>query len=190
MKKLLIAFFAGVLMSALCAGLTACNEPKDPEQNEEGTEIQPVPVSEMSGEVADFFEGNADLIGRAIFYEQNDWENRKFVDACVTINSAEKFDKIDFRGETPPELPAIEFDSQTLVIGQWIGAQDARFYLMKQSLVTKDNTMTITLTIGEDIKSPWYTYLHLTPKYFWGLYPKIDAETINTIVERNYNIND
>ena len=169
--------FAGVLMSALCAGFVACNEPVGQGQNEEGTEIQPVPVSELSDEVAAYLDENVSIIGNAIFYEYNDFETREFVDACVAINSVEEFEQIDFRGETPPELPAIDFNSHTLVIGQWVGAEDARFYLMSRSLVVEHGIVTMDITIELD-KGLWDAYYRLYPKYFWGLYPKIAAETI------------
>jgi hypothetical protein len=187
MKKIIKLLSAGVLMSILCAAFAACNTPKEQGQKEEGTEIQPVPVSEMSGEVAAFFEGNVALIVGAIFFEQNDWENRKFVDACVMINSAEEFGRIDFRGETPPELPTIDFNSYTLVIGQWVTV-NPRYSLASRTLVIKQNEATMKLIVGAS--GPYfYSYMPM-PEYFWGLYPKIYAKAINMTVERNYPIND
>ena len=59
MKKIFTFLFAGAAIAALGATFTACNEPNGQEQNEEGTEIQPVPVNEMNAEVVDFFDKNA-----------------------------------------------------------------------------------------------------------------------------------
>jgi hypothetical protein len=181
MKTHIKLFCAGVLTSALCMGFAACDEPEGPGQKEEGTEIRPVAVSD---EIAAFFDENVDKIGGAIFYEQNDFENRKFVDACVTINSAEEFGRIDFRGETTPELPVIDFDSHTLVVGQWVNV-NPRYYLASRTLVFKQNEATMKLIVGTKDGAPFASYM-LMPEFFWGLYPKIDAETINTIVEREY----
>lgn len=169
--------FAGVLISALCAGLVACNEPVGQGQNEEGTEIQPVPVNEISAEVAAFFDENVALIGRAVFYKYNNLETREFVDACVAINSVEEFEQIDFRGETPPELPAIDFNSHTLVIGQWVQGHPGIF-LESQKVIVKDSVATIELYLGQK-SGEWEQRVDIGS--FWGLYPKLTNLPINVV---------
>jgi hypothetical protein len=181
MKKPLTLIFAGALASALCA----CNNPNESGNREQNpNEIRLVKVSD---EISAFFDENAPVIAGAIFYEQNDFEKREFVDRCVMINSVEEFQQIDFRGETPPELPVIDFISHTLVIGQWISV-NPRYYLASRTLVFKQDKATMKLIVGTKDGAFDASYIPM-PEYFWGLYPKINAEIINMTVERDYNLN-
>jgi hypothetical protein len=171
----MIFFIAGVLVSALCVAFPACNAPDGPEEE---TEIQPVPANEISGEVSDFFDdNNVYSIGLAIFNERNDWEKRKFVNACVMINSAEELPTVDADG-APVEVPAIDFDTYTLVIGQY-ASENQRWILSSQKLLVEQDTATMNLVMGmikEDV--PMDLFFIPMPKFIWGLYPKIAATSI------------
>ncbi len=172
MKKIMTFLSAGLLMITLCTGLAACNEPKAPEQEPNENEIQLV---EVSDEIAAFFDENVNLIGSSIFFDRNDWENNEFVEACVMINSEEEFMQIDFRGQTTPLLPTINFDSYTLVIGQWVSGNGAS-HLESTKLIVRDDTATVNLIMSKDDLR--FDVFHPLPIYFWGIYPKIDTETI------------
>jgi hypothetical protein len=167
MKNTITLIFASMLMGSLCLGCDR-NEPYDG--------IRPVTAN---SEVKAFFNENLGLIAETIFYDHNDFENREFIDSCVMINSKEEFLQIDFRGETPPELPAIDFDAYTLIIGQWIYT-NTREYLISKRLIVEHNEAIITLFVGR--KDGLYTEEEIPRlSFFWELYPKTITTSINTI---------
>ncbi len=181
MKKLLTFFLTGAALAALGTTFTACNTPKDPEQNE-GTEIQSVSVSD---EVANFFDDHQTLkaVGNAIFrtVDENRLVNMDSSDSFVMINSADELPKIDFYGN-PLDFPAIDFESQTLVIGEY-EARHGGECVVSQRIIVENDVATMTITVGLKGGDEFHHYL-VEPDYFWGMYPKIDASTINLIITR------
>ncbi len=91
----------------MCAFCAACDD------KEKYDGIRPVPAS---AEVKAFFNENLNLVAGAIFYDYNEFETQKFIDSCVMINSMDEFQQIDFRDETPPQLPVIDFDSRNCLM--------------------------------------------------------------------------
>jgi hypothetical protein len=187
MKKVSMLLCAGVLMSALCAAFTACNEPNAPNNGEfPESGIKPaLPLSagetgsEVDKEVAAFFDENAGLIVGTIFYDHNNSEGQ-YVDRCVMINSVEELLEVDLAGR-PLEYPDIDFDTHTLVLGQCILGHSGVF-LASQNITVEDSTATINLIL-EAKEGIWEQVLSLT--CFWGIYPKIDAETLSMNVANN-----
>ncbi len=173
MKKTLILFCAGVLMSALCVGFVACNEPKDSEQNEEGTEIQPVSVSEVNAELATFLDDNDGMIMGSLFDEGKLITGK---DSCVMINSEDELPGTDYIDNT--EYPAIDFDAYTLVIGGCFKG-DTAWNIAQQSIVVgpKEITMYIQAERPEDMGG--FAIPSIIP--FWGLYPKLPNLPISVV---------
>jgi hypothetical protein len=138
--------------------------------------IAPVPTSEIPEEVAAFFDENLHRIAQPIFHKDNTVHR---IDTCVMINSSDEF---NFPDGIPAELSAIDFDTYTLVIGQW-GRGNTCPYLMSQSLVVEKNVAIINLTIEYKPEEGFLYEQFALPVPFWGLYPKITAETIHTNVK-------
>jgi hypothetical protein len=174
-------FCAAALMSALCAGCSNPNGSAETRTGDSGDVILPITPSD---EITAFFEENADLIGYGVFYEHNDYERWEFTDRCMMINSVEEYQQMDFNNVklldrsdfTPPVLPAIDFDSHTLVIGQWLGSNEQHF-LASQSLVAKPNEITMNLVVGTK-DGYHYAYYRSLPIFFLGLYPKMADKDI------------
>ncbi len=167
MKKILTFFIAGAAIAALT---TACNTLKDPEQNE-GTEIPSVPVND---DVADFFNMHVSQIVRSALDVNS---NQTLVDRCIIINSIDDFLEIE---GVPALPPPIDFDSHTLILGQWVGG--GGLYLVSQSMVVEKAEYKINLTIRQK-KEEGVDYNNaIHPVYFWGIYSKINAESITVVV--------
>jgi hypothetical protein len=192
MKKMFTLLCAGVLMSALCAAVVACNDGTEGPNNEEFPEsgIKPaLPLSagetdsEADKEVTAFFDENAYLIGQAIIAQEYDnLGDFKFADKCVMINSAEKLPAINGYDDTPLKYPAIGFDTYTLIIGQYVAIHGG-IYLRGQAVVAEPEAAIMNIRLGA-FDGPHDDAIQL--KGFWGLYPKIDAKTINMNITRKY----
>lgn len=163
MKRILMLFRAGVLISALCAGFVACHEPNGTEQKER---IEPVPVNQIGNEVNDYLNKNAGRIAQSAFGLPDE---SNLTDRCAMINSLEEM----------PELTFIDFNSHTLVIGQYVtgGAR----YLSSQNLVAEQDSVTLNITVENPggLQSS-----DVRVDYFWALYPKIEAKQIGINVIR------
>lgn len=97
-------------------------------------------------------------------------------DECYVINSLEELKNI-YCGDR--EIPYIDFEHYTLVIGQIV---ESGFYypLLKQDLMFKDNRCHLTLYVpeldevnlnGDNYKTQYF--------YHWALYPKFNTEGIS-----------
>ncbi len=184
MKAIIKFLSAGAVVIALCAGFSACNEPKQPEQNEEGAVIQAVPVSD---EIAGFFNDYLTLkvLGETIFEMQpnelgvTDLSNP--VERCIMFNSTNELPPIDCYGNSI-EYPIFDLDSHTLIIGVFkdYGGE----CVTSQCLVVEQGAATMNIIVGPRNNGEFH-HLTVMPGYFWGIYPKIAAETINMNVTRN-----
>ncbi len=173
MKKIFTLLLAGALISVLAV---ACdNEGGSGQRELNENEIQLV---QASNEVTEFFDENLSQIAHAIFDEYDEeyevWKIRRpFVDSCVMINSVSEYRQIDFRGEPAPELPAIDFDSHTLVIGQYAIPQGG-YTPVSQSIDTESDVMELKLVLEN-------THKGLTAEFYpscWGVYPKLPQKPI------------
>ena len=199
MKKLI--HILGIL-TLLMAG-AACNNSDngDPQDNEFPDGIQPVVLAdelgdELGEELTAFFEENLRFIAGALFYEfheslgtGNKLVYLPHVDTCVMINSVEDFRAIDFtiyenNGMTF-ELPPIDFDAYTLIIGQWV-AMHGGIRLFEQAITVEPELTIMNLVIGvKRNENMSYTQaLEVDP--FWGLYPKLTSEPIQVNVVRKF----
>jgi hypothetical protein len=195
MKKSSMLLCAGVLVSALCAAVTACNdEPNDPgqkegsrgneqpeEQKEEptGVGIAPVAASEIPEEVAAFFEKYlppSDYSRPPHEFNFGDVDDSGAV--CLIINSTD-----EFRAIAPPsaELPPVNFEKYTLVIGQH-PMGDPGYRLKEQGVDVKADPMTLTL-IYDQLEGG--TPAIMTSSYYWGLYPKLPLMPVSVNIKMN-----
>lgn len=76
------------------------------------------------------------------------------------------------------DFPEIDFDSHTLVVGQWVYHKRVD-YLASQKLVKGDAAAVMKLEIG--LTNDTYILESFDKySYIWGLYPKITAKYIMT----------
>jgi hypothetical protein len=114
MKKKLTLFFAGVLMSALCAGVVACNKPKDPQDTEpQGEEVSFTEYS-LSGEDA----SGEEIMACWINLDGKDKTN------VLIVNS-----DVELRNHVEGDYPSIDFSKNTLLIAY--GATPRGFHKAK-----------------------------------------------------------
>jgi hypothetical protein len=171
MKKIMTLIFASVLMGTFCL---ACDDNKNDEQK---IGIRPVIASV---EVNDFFDfylpesnysrpphefdfGNIDELGRV----------------CLVVNTMGEFEAV---APSSVELPSINFDKHTLIIGQW-SMGNPGYRLTNQRIDTEPDIMVLYLnyeSLGEG-GTPGV----VTTFYFWGLYPKLPQKPIQFSIQAN-----
>jgi hypothetical protein len=175
MKANMLSFLAALLL--IGGGFAACNNSND---DDPLAEMFPDGISPVSsgGDLTAFFDENLKWIADSVFpypadadpYETEMWY---ITDTCVMINSVEEFQAIDFRGKSF-ELPAIDFDAYTLVIGKWMKGGGVATILSQRLVVEPDQT-TLNLLIGKKHNDSLGI---IKVEAFWGLYPKITSESI------------
>ena len=179
MKKVNVLLLAALLL--LGGGFAACdNSNDDPLAEMFPDGIKPVILEGKLGkELTDFFNENAGRIVGSIFpfpdaadphHEQEMWF---LTDTCLMINSMEEFPTVDFRGESI-EVPAIDFDTYTLVIGKYY---DPHAPLMAQRVVVESEDITVNLLFkynGDQTDD-------LRIGKFWGIYSKLPDVPIRVV---------
>ena len=180
MKKLL--FILSVLFASFC--VSGCSKDDD--------DFNPnaiPPVSLANGTITDFF--NSELpelhsssdvrrYTKSFFYDPNSYggmcikENMAYV-----INSRQELADV-YLGDK--ELPVIDFDRYTLIIGQQI-LPYLGFYVAKKELLAGDEGLILHLYARNDGELLPCALQNL---YFWGLYPKQSQKTITVNVIEEY----
>ena len=149
-----------------------------------------LPINVTDGPIAVFF--NAELPelnkssdfyrnSKSFFYDPDSYggtaieENR----VCI-INSRQELADI-YLGDK--ELPEIDFDKYTLVIGQQI-MPVLGFYIVNKKLVESGEEFVLKLYARNDGEVLATALQNL---YFWGLYPKLAQKTISVSVSTYYS---
>ncbi len=161
MKKILTLFYAGVLMSILCAGLVACNEPKEPEAV--GV-VLPVSESDVPEDVAAFL---TEQLGPSLsdYFSREDGD---YEPVLLTINSNKELKAV----VPSTKLPDIDFDKYTLVILQYYTT--GGLYLKSQAIDTDPNAMIMNLVFGNTGNGLGAMFSN----YYCNLYPKLPQKSI------------
>ena len=149
----------------LGGNLVACDDSKEPE-------VVGTPPVAASEEVTAFFtthlpESSYNCSEVKFNFSEIDFGETE----CFLINSTEEFEAV-----APPsvELPVIDFDKYTLIIGQhWMGHPGYSFE--KQVVDTESDKMTLNL-VYKQLKGG--TPAIMTIFYFWGLYDKLPEKTL------------
>lgn len=164
MKKYVL--FISVLVAA--TWLCSCSSDDD---DFNPNAIQPVSLTD--GDIVDFF--NIDGKKFSIpFFMDDDFENRVYI-----INSRQELADV-YWGDK--ELPAIDFDKYTLIIGMQ-KMPCLGFYITKKELVPSENGLQLTIYARNDGE---VLSLMKQRLYFWGLYPKLSQTTITVKVIKKY----
>ena len=103
----------------------------------------------------------------------NEKENK-----CVIINSMDELKKHFLCSSNL--LPAIDFNSYTLIIGQYYHMPSFGYHVVEQYLMRGVTNLELNI----NVEGPEYGLGVLTTLYYWGIYPKVQNKTIN--VNINY----
>lgn len=160
-KKLIL-----VALLLLSGGLVACDDSEE-------IEVVGTPPVVASDDVTAFFEkylppSSADQPKVEFNFREIDYDETE----CFLIDSKE-----DFEAVAPPavELPAIDFEKYTLLIGQHqLG--NPGYILEKQAIDTESDKMTLNLVYSS---MEGASATAVTTFYFWGLYSKLPHKTID-----------
>ncbi len=100
-------------------------------------------------------------------------------DIVCVINSRQELEEI-YLGEK--EIPEIDFEKNTLIIGQQI-MPCLGFYVAKKELLADDDGLVLTLYAKNDLVNLPLALMNL---YYWELYPKLSQKTISVNVIKEY----
>lgn len=162
MKPQILTLTAALFL--LGGGFVACNDSEEPQY------IGTPPVTAPT-DVSAFFKTY--LPSSSSSHSEPEFNFSEIDDRdieCFVINSMEEFEAV-----APPavELPVIDFDKYTLIIGQhWMG--DPGYNFEKQAIDTESEKMTLNL-VYKRMKGG--TPAAMTIFYFWGLYTKLPEKT-------------
>ena len=164
-----------ILLLLMVAMFVSC-ENSDNDNKTNVSIIQPVNVADRP--IIDFF--NAELPDRrhseSFFYDPVAYGGSPILDNifCV-INSRQELEDI-YLGEK--ELPEIDFDKYTLIIGQQIMPY-LGFYVSKKEMVLGDYGLVFNLYARHDGKDDELRSTALQFLYYWELFPKLSQSTIS-----------
>ena len=172
MKKLSWAAIALMMATAMIVGCSSDND-------EDGSIIMPVSVTD--GPVAEFFKtelpemhSSSDYYytTKPFFFDPETLGGVSINENIVyVINSRQELADV-YQGDK--ELPVIDFDKYTLIIGQQIMPYRG-FYVGKKELVKGSDSIIFNLYARHDgeVRATALQFL-----YFWALYPKLSQKTI------------
>lgn len=170
MKKYVLLIISVIVAATW---LCACSSDNDDDDNDfdvfNPNAIQPIM---KEGAVVDFF--NSEFYKSFFDDEFRDLDHHVYV-----INSRQELADIYF-GEK--ELPAIDFDKYTLIIGQLVMPYPG-FYFVKRELEPSENGLQLTIYVRNDGEVLSCVLKHL---YFWEIYPKQSQKTISVKVLHKY----
>lgn len=115
----------------------------------------------------DFF--NKELPIMSVSRQSDTFRFDNLSDTCYLVNSYDELQSI-YVGKK--QLPAIDFDSYTLIVGQKC-SNNMYDTLDKQSFYEKDGNYFLDLFFTSEIVHPMVVYYN-----YWGLYPKVSKKEI------------
>ena len=102
------------------------------------------------------------------FFEQGEWND----ESCLVINSRQEF-MYAYMGTK--ELPDVDFDNHTLVIGRTWG-NDTSYKLANIILRDKGSNYELETLLYHHID--WGFYCAIVTIYYWCLYPKLEKQDV------------
>lgn len=179
MKKKLLFMMSAMLLMMASTVMTACSSdddgPNTPEApTEEGTRNNDGKVIPVLGDKSnfealyDFFDKELPLL--SISEQNNPFLLDGHSEICYFVNSYDEFRSI-YTGKE--QLPVIDFDSYTLIVGQTC-SNNIYGEIDKQEFYEKDGKYNLDLFFYCDFVQPMIVYYN-----YWGLYPKLSKEELN-----------
>ena len=178
MKKNRILWMCAVLMMAI--GMSSCRS-----DDEDNTVPQ---INKENGTVEDFFNTELPVAHDSFEYsnshsffceEKSGIKSAIKEDIVCVINSRQELEEI-YLGEK--EIPEIDFEKNTLIIGQQIMPCHG-FYVAKKELLEGDDGLVLTLYAKNDLVNLPQALMNL---YYWEFYPKLSQKTISVNVITEY----
>ena len=154
----------------------ACNNTKE---GHKSVVINPVKPSD---EVIAFFEehlpplySGTEAPGGSFFF----LDLGKFESICLMINSVEEFRDI---ASCPfDNLPAIDFESYTLIIGQQLVGNPVCYRITEQNIINEPKKIGLNIAFKNPDPECWALGISVSLRY-WGIYPKLQIKPINVNV--------
>ncbi len=179
MKKYVL--FISVIVAA--TWLCACSSDDNDNDFDDFNPNAIQPISLTGGDIVEFFNselpemhsGNDNYKMSIPFLMDDDNYNNE----VHVINSRQELADL-YVGEK--ELPAIDFDKYTLIIGQQ-KMPSLGFYIVKKELEPKENGLQLTIYARNDSELLSTMIQRL---YFWGIYPKQSQTAITVKVIKKY----
>ena len=178
MKKNCVLWMFAMLM--LAVGMSSCSS--DDEDN-----IVPQ-INTANGTIEDFFNTEFPVTHDSFEYSNSHsffCEEKSGIKSAITenivcvINSRKELADI-YLGEK--EIPEIDFEKNTLIIGQQI-MPCLGFYVAKKELLADDDGLVLTLYAKNDLVNLPLALMNL---YYWELYPKLSQKNISVNVIKEY----
>ena len=176
-RKRIFKFLPLLLLVAGAVFVASCSS----DDEEDGNVIAPTQVTD--GAVTAFFDAelppNSDH-SKGFFHDQfsyNKIDGHK--DVAFVIDGRQGLSDI-YCGER--ELPAIDFDKYTLIVGQQL-MPCYRFYITQMKLVSRDDGLHLVLYTRNDNQLLPCSVQCL---FYWGLYPKLTQKLVSVDVYEEY----
>lgn len=173
MKTTIIKYMTLAILLILTLGFSGCSNDSEDGLNHneyrEGSNDNDIiyPIDNLSKEVLSFFHESLpdNMVRSSVFFVDSK------SDEVHLVNSQKELKSL-YSGNQ--ELPAIDFNHLTLVIGQCQMSEGG--YLVKQQFVeNRGGIITLNLHVYQSLD---FAPQVLTQLYYWGLYPKISNKTI------------
>ena len=159
----------------------------DGEPNE-GVAIQPIDVSGtpivefFNAELPEIHDSYQDVRRTESFFIDPDLGCTIWNNIICVINSPQELAN-NYWGKK--ELPEIDFDKYTLIVGQLMMPFDG-FYIGKKELVAVNDRVVFNMYARNDCEDDDILSLVVQPLYFWGLYPKLLQKDISLNLIKEY----
>jgi hypothetical protein len=127
-----------------------------------------IPSEELNFFMMDALHGSANK-GRKTFFSEED-----VAEECLIINSEEEFRQA-YKGDK--ELPKINFDYCTLVIGRTYGEHGGMTY-GGHELKDNGDTYQLNVTLNNNVNPDYYYSTTFTDIYFWKTYLKMEKKPV------------
>ena len=96
----------------------------------------------------------------------------------VVINNRDEFKKSIYCSTI--ELPAIDFSSYTLIIGQY-QMSGSGYRVAEQKIIVGPKRIELNIRV----EVPEYSFAVICPVYYWGIYPKVKNKPISVNIYLN-----
>ena len=168
MKTKLLLLFVGLFSLVT---LTSCSDDEEDKNVIPSIDVAGTPIASFfDTELPELHQRSGSTQGtKSFFYDPNLLGGTNiYENAVCVINSRLELANI-YLGEK--ELPEIDFDKYTLILGQQIMPYHG-FYVAKKELVAEDNGLVLNLYARNDARKDENLAAALQVLSFWGLYPK------------------
>lgn len=192
MKKTIYLFGTLLLTAALAACSSDYNDPPEQpgthqmdEAENDTTDFTKETISpvEASTDVKEFFENALKMVDgeNDFFYDDENLHGAECISKCIIVNNQKTLELL-YRGKG--KLPNVDFNKTSLIIGLQRFDQES-YDINKIKLISNNEKAQLNLYTKLDSKFNPFYYIN---RCYWGLYPKIQANTISVNVIKDSDV--